>query len=173
MSGLETVAAGSLLFSKYLLAIGSVWGWIAAVIGYFLTMIYNFKKDIKILAVVVIGLLLLCVYGWYKWSIGIKGLQIFDYVVIVLTVVFGLWLAYMEWKSKKKLWFQQTVITVLCMAAYIMLGLGLNKGWYCLGIAHVFLFYVYYKKGAYVYTVMQAISIYIALTKVTSLPLPF
>ena len=173
MSCLETVSATSLLVSKYFLAIGSVFGWMAAVFGYFLTMIYNFKKDIKVLAVVVIGLLLLCAYGWYKWSVGLKGLQIFDYIVIVSTVFMGLGLAYVEWKSKKPLWLQQTVITLLCMAAYIMLGLGMNGGWYCLGTAHGFLCYVYCKKGAYVYTALQVVSIYIALTKVTSLPLPF
>jgi len=173
MSCLETVSAVSLLVSKYLLAIGSVSGWVAGVVGYILTGTYNFKKDIKILGVVAIGLLLLCTYGWYKWSVGLKGLQIFDYLVIALTIIGGLSFAYSEWKSKKALWFQQTVITLLCMAAYVMLGLGLNSGWYCLGTAHAFLCYVYYKKGAYVYTGQQVISVYIALTKVTSLPMPF
>jgi hypothetical protein len=173
MSVLETLAAGSLLASKYLLATGSIYGWIVAATGYFLTMIYNIKKDIKILAIVVVGLLFLCLYGWYKWSVGLKGLQVFDYTVIVLTIIFGLCFAYAEWKSKKPLWLQQIIITFLCMIAYIMLGLSLNGGWYCLATAHSILIYVYLRKGGYVYTVLQVASVYIALTKVTSLPLPF
>lgn len=174
MTCLEVAASSSLLISKYLLAIGGIAGWAVAAIGYALTTIYNFRKDIKVMAVVTLGLLLLCLYGWYKWTVGIKGLQILDLVVIAGTVIGGLSLAYSEWKAKKPLWVQQVLITLLCMAAYIFLGLGKVAGWYCLAVAHSLLTYVYTKKGGYAFTVMQIISVYIALAKVIKyLPSPF
>ncbi len=175
MKILEVAGSGSLLISKYLLAVGSIFGWIAAIVGYALTGVYNFKRDIRIIAVVVIGLLLLSAYGWYKWECHVKGLQTFDYTVILLTTCAGFALGYIEWKGKRPLWKSQTAVTLLCMAAYLFLGFGKIEGWYCLGFAHVLLTFIYFSKRSYVYTVLQIFSVYIALTKITHglLPLPF
>lgn len=165
MTGVEAASATSLLVSKYFLAINSVWGWVLAIVGYFLAGIYNASKGLKILAVVVIGLMLLSAYGWYKWATHMSGLQVFDIVVICGTVVFGGAIAFYQYRHRRPLWKVETAINILCMAAYVLLGLGSDWGWVCLIGAHIGLAYLYMIKHGYIFVGQQIISICIAVFK--------
>lgn len=173
MGGIEVVASISLFVSKYFLATSNELGWAIAVVGYFLVTIYNFNKELRILAVVSIGLLGLSLYGWYKWSSELSGLQLIDYVVISCTIIAGIGLAYHEWKTKKPMWLSQVLATTLCMIAYVFIGLHYDAGWGALLIAHIFLGSIYFKNKGYMFAILQVFSFYIALAMITPLPLPF
>ena len=170
---LEILCSSILLAGKYFLAIESICGWYATATGYGLYTVFNFKKSLKIISIITTGLFLLSSYGLYKWHSRLNGLETFDYIVITLTLIFGSVVAYFEWKSKKPGWLSQTIVNFLAMTAYTMIGLGIKSGWWFLAGTHVILPFVYGKRGAYVTVVMQIISLYVALTNVTSLQLPF
>ncbi|MBN2884556.1 nicotinamide mononucleotide transporter [Patescibacteria group bacterium] len=163
---LESAAATSLMLSKYFLAISSILGWWLSIIGYILTAILNIKIKLRIVAVIVIGLSLLSVYGLYKWEQEINGLQIIDYIIISLSGIMATALIIYEAKHKKPFWFLQSIATLAFMLAFIALGLKLDIGWHALLIGHINNMYLYYQKQAYIIGVMQIISIIIVLTKI-------
>lgn len=173
MRFLEVVSSILAITSKYLLSVNSIWGWSLGAAGYAIITGYNFKRKVPIVASLTAGLMLLLLYGWYKWFIDVKGLQTLDYIVIVLTLVFALSIGYNQYKSKTPLWFPQVISTVFFMGGFILIGLGSLLGWYGLLLGHVVIGYIYYKKRAFIYVLVQIISIYIALSKLYDLPMLF
>lgn len=163
---LELAASGSLMLSKYFLAISSVWGWWLSIIGYVLVTIFNLKVKLKIMAIIVAGLALLSTYGLYKWTYSITGLQLIDFVIISLSSLSAIVLIVHEAKNKKPFWVLQSIATIAFSFAFIALGLKMEIGWYALLIGHINNTYLYYQKKAYIVGAMQIISIIIVLTKI-------
>ena len=163
---LETLASVSLMMSKYFLAISSILGWWLSIIGYILTAIFNAKIKLKIVVPVISGLALLSVYGLYKWSYGIKGLQLLDLIIIGLSCIFAIILIIKEARQRKPLWIFQTITTITFSFAFIALGMKMEIGWYALLLGHINNTYLYYQKKAYIIGVMQIISIVIVLVKI-------
>ncbi len=162
---LETASAISLMLSKYFLAVSSIMGWWFSIIGYLLTTIFNIKIKLKIVATIVAGLTILSIYGLYKWTNEITGLQILDFIIIVLSITFATILITNEAKRKKPFWILQSIATISFATAFILLGLKLEIGWYALIIGHINNTYLYYKKKAYIICSTQIISITIAIFK--------
>ncbi|MEI6773720.1 MAG: nicotinamide mononucleotide transporter [bacterium] len=162
---LETMAAGTLMLSKYFLAISSVYGWWLSILGYALTTIFNLKIKLKIVAIVVTGLGLLSVFGLYKWSYEIHGLQAIDFIIIGVSSIFATILIIREAKAKRPFWILQSIATIAFTVAFITLGMKLNIGWYALLIGHINNMYLYYKNKAYIVATMQVVSIIIVLVK--------
>ncbi|MEI7920092.1 MAG: nicotinamide mononucleotide transporter [bacterium] len=162
---LETLASTSLMLSKYFLAISSTFGWWFSIIGYVLTAILNVKIKLKIVAIVVAGLSLLSVYGLYKWTNAIQGLQLIDFMIIAVSSICATILIIIEAKQKRPLWILQTITTLSFTFAFIALGMKLEIGWYALLVGHINNTYLYYKKKAYIMGIMQIISIIIVITK--------
>ena len=117
---------------------------------------------------IISGLALLSAYGLYKWSYGIAGLQVIDFIIIGLSSVFALVLIITEARKKRPFWILQTITTITFSVAFITLGMKMPIGWYALLIGHVNNTFLYYKKGAYIIGVMQIISIIIVLVKILS-----
>ncbi len=163
---LEAAAAVTLMLSKYFLAISSVFGWWLSIAGYILTAIFNAKIKLKIVVPVITGLAILSAYGLYKWTYGIHGLQIIDFIIIGLSGLFALVLIITEARNKKPFWVLQTITTITFSFAFITLGMKMDIGWYALLLGHINNTYLYYKKNAYIIGVMQIISIIIVLVKI-------
>lgn len=163
---LELASATSLMLSKYFLALGSVWGWWLSILGYVLTSIFNVKIKLKAVAGIVAGLAVLSAYGLYKWSYDIAGLQLFDWIVIIISLILSAILIWKEAKTGKPYWALQSITTLAFAAAFITLGMKIEIGWYVLLIGHINNTYLYYKKGAYIISVMQVVSIVIVLVKI-------
>lgn len=162
---LEIVASGLLMLSKFFLAISSVFGWWLSILGYALVTILNIKLKLKIVAVTVMMLSLLSVYGLYKWSYKIVGLQPIDFAIITLGVISALVLIVIEAKQKKPLWILQSIVTIAFCSAFILLAMKIGVGWYALLIGHINNAYLYHKKQAYIVESMQIISVIIVLFK--------
>jgi hypothetical protein len=163
---LEALASTSLMLSKYFLAISSTFGWWFSIIGYALTAILNVKIKLKIVAIVVAGLSLLSIYGLYKWTNAIQGLQFIDFIIIAISGICATILIIIEAKNKRPFWVLQTIATLAFIFAFITLGMKLEIGWYALLIGHINNTYLYYKKQAYIIGIMQIISIIIVITKI-------
>ncbi len=163
---LEAAASTSLMMSKYFLSLGSVWGWWLSILGYILTSFLNVKIKLKAVAGIVAGLAILSAYGLYKWTYEISGLQIFDWVIIIITLVSSFILISKEARDKKPYWVLQTVATISFAFAFIALGMKMEIGWYALLIGHINNTYLYYKKEAYIISAMQIVSIIIVLVKI-------
>lgn len=163
---LEAAASTSLMLSKYFLAMSSVIGWYLSILGYVLTTIFNLKIKLRIAATIVATLALLSVYGLYKWSYAITGLQLIDYVIISLSSIFAIILIVTEARKNKPLWIIQSFATIIFTFAFIALGMKLEIGWYALLLGHINNTYLYYKKGAYIIGFMQIVSIIIVLVKI-------
>jgi len=162
---LEALASVSLMLSKYFLAISSIFGWWLSILGYILTAIFNLKINFKIVATTVAGLAVLSVYGLYKWSCQIPGLQLIDFIIISASGIFAIILIIREAKEKKQFWLLQTITTITFSLAFISLGMKMEVGWYALLVGHINNTYLYYRKKAYIIGVMQIISIIIVITK--------
>lgn len=163
---LEATASTSLMLSKYFLALGSIWGWWLSILGYVLTSLFNTKIKLKAVAGIVAGLAILSAYGLYKWTYNISGLQIFDWVVIILSLIFSTILIIKEAKARKPYWILQTVATIAFAFAFITLGMKMEIGWVALLVGHINNTYLYYKKEAYIISVMQIVSIVIVLIRI-------
>lgn len=170
---LELTASSALMLSKYFLAIGSIFGWWLSIIGYALTTIFNIRIKLKGVVTIVAGLTIISIYGLYKWSNEIIGLQIIDFIIICISSVVAFFIILKEAKEKKSLWIFQSIAIISFTAAFILLGLKLQFGWYALLIGHINNTYLYTKKRAYIIGFMQIISIYIVLSKLYGLPMPF
>lgn len=134
--------------------------------GYALTSLFNVKIKLKAVAGIVAGLAVLSAYGLYKWTYGISGLQLFDWIIIVISSILSIAMIAKEAKSKKPFWVLQTITTISFAFAFIALGMKMEIGWYALLIGHINNTYLYYKKEAYIIGVMQIISIIIVLCKI-------
>ncbi len=163
---LEATASTSLMLSKYFLALGSVWGWWLSILGYILTSFFNVKIKLKAVAGIVAGLAVLSAYGLYKWTYHISGLQLFDWIVIIVSLILSIILITKEVKTKRPYWMLQTIATIAFAFAFIALGMKMEIGWYALLIGHINNTYLYYKKEAYIISVMQIVSIVIVLVKI-------
>jgi hypothetical protein len=166
LRALEAVSSTSLMLSKYFLAIGSIYGWLLSILGYVLTAFFNIKIKLKIAAIIVSVFAVISAYGFYKWSFEINGLQIIDYLIIILGSIFSTIMIISEAKKKKPLWFLQSIATVLFTIAFISLGMKMEIGWYALLLGHINNTFMYYKKNAYILSLMQIISIIIVLCKI-------
>lgn len=163
---LEATASTSLMLSKYFLALGSVWGWWLSILGYILTSFFNITIKLKAVAGIVAGLAVLSAYGLYKWTYHISGLQLFDWIVVIISFILSVILITKEVREKRPYWILQTVATIAFAFAFIALGMKMEIGWYALLIGHINNIYLYYKKEAYIISVMQVISIVIVLVKI-------
>ncbi|MEA3399412.1 MAG: nicotinamide mononucleotide transporter [Patescibacteria group bacterium] len=163
---LEAIASTSLMLSKYFLALGSVWGWWLSILGYILTSFFNVKIKLKAVAGIVAGLAVLSAYGLYKWTYYISGLQLFDWIVIIVSLILSIILIIKEVKTKRPYWMFQAIGIIAFAFAFITLGMKMEIGWYVLLIGHINNTYLYYKKEAYIISVMQVVSIVIVLVKI-------
>lgn len=163
---LEAISSTALMLSKYFLSISSIYGWWLSILGYALTAIFNLKIKLRIAVAVISGLCLLSVYGLYKWTNGIVGLQIIDFVIIGLSCILATLLTIVEAKKKRPFWIPQTITTITFTFAFIALGMKMEIGWYALLLGHINNTYLYYKKEAYIIGFMQIISIIIVLVKI-------
>lgn len=170
---IEIISSISAILSKYLLSIDHIYGWILGAIGYILITIYNQKREMHIVAMVTVGLTFITLYGWYKWSINIHGLDNIDYTIVTLTLVFVIIIGIKQSIKKAPLWFIQTITTLFFMGGFILIGLGFIEGWYFLGFGHILIGYIYYRKKAFLYVTVQVISICIVLSKILQLPIIF
>lgn len=162
---LELSASSALMLSKYFLAIGSIFGWYLSIIGYALTTLFNIKIKLKGVVTTVAALTIISIYGLYKWSNKIIGLQVIDFIIIGTSIIFAFFIIIKEAKEKKPLWFFQAIAIISFTAAFILLGLHSQLGWYALIIGHINNTYLYTKKRAYIIGIMQIISIIIVLIK--------
>jgi len=165
---LEFAAAASLTLSKYFLSISSILGWWLSITGYILTAILNVRIGLRIAVTITVALALLSAYGLYKWQYEIVGLQTLDLFIIALTLLFAVFIIKKEAKEKRDLWLIQSLTVLIFSAAFILLGLKLNIGWYALLIGHVNNLYLYYRKKAFMIVVTQIISIIIVILKLLS-----
>lgn len=167
----QAIAAIAGIASKLLLANNNIWGWVLAIMGYVLVAIYNFFYiKLKILSVVVVGLALLCAYGLVKWFSGTVGIQMLDWVIVVLTIIFSIWLTVIESKNQAPLWQLSIIVAFTTFIAWISLGLKFAViGWFALLISHSLLFYIYARKKSWAFVVMQMISFAIAAWKLSDL----
>ncbi len=163
---LEIAVATSLALSKYFLAINNIIGWWLSITGYSLTTIYNVKIKLKIVAVITAALASLSVYGLYKWSNHIPGLQLIDILVIGLSILFSIILIVREAQEKKPFWLFQTIAIIAFSSAFITLGMKMEIGWYLMALGHVNNFYLYYKKEAYIISLFQVVSLIIVLYRI-------
>jgi hypothetical protein len=170
---IEIISSIAAILSKYFLSINDIYGWILGTIGYILITIYNKKREMPIVAMVTLGLTFTTLYGWYKWNINIHGSDIIDYIIVTLTIIFVIIIGKKQSSQKAPLWFIQTITTLFFMIGFILIGLDFIEGWYSLGIGHLLIGYIYYKKRAFIYVFVQAISIYIVLSKLSIAPMPF
>ena len=167
---IEIVSSISALTSKILLFFENILGWPFSIIGYILVAIYNFREKYTLLAVTVSGLVFTCSYSWYKWAYEIQGLQLFDYIVIGLTALFGLVVYILKVRKDGLLGHLQGIVTVTVLSAFMLLGYKeYLYGWLCLFISYCILCYLYSKKKAYFYVTLQILSLTIALVKVIKL----
>ncbi len=162
---LEALSAGSLMLSKYFLAISSIFGWWLSIIGYTLATLLNIKIKLRIVSTISVGLALLSVYGLYKWLNDVPGLQFVDFAIIAISILFALVLTITEAKQQKQFWIVQSICTIAFSSAFILLGMKMEIGWYALLIGHINNTYLYYKKEAFIIAFMQIVSIIIVLTK--------
>lgn len=162
---LESAAATSLMLSKYFLAISSVYGWWLSILGYMLTTLFNIKIKLKIVATIVAALTILSAYGLYKWSSQISGIQLIDWVVIIISSIFSLILIISEARNKKPYWILQSIATISFAFAFIAIGMKMEIGWFALLTGHINNTFLYYKKEAYIISFMQIISIIIVIVK--------
>ncbi len=167
----QIAAAFAGIVSKMLLATDNIWGWILAIIGYVLVAIYNlFYVQLKILAVVVIGLAFLCIYGLVKWLGQTEGIQILDWVIVITTILFSIWLSIVESKNKAPLWRISLFVAFTTFLAWITLGMKINiMGWSTLLVSHALLCFIYANKKSWAFVVMQVISFGIAVWKLYDL----
>lgn len=163
---LEAASSTSLMLSKYFLALGSIWGWCLSILGYILLSFFNAKIKLKAVAGIVSGLAVLSAYGLYKWTYHISGLQLFDWIVIIISFILSIILISKEVREKRPYWILQTIATIAFAFAFIALGMKMEIGWYALLIGHINNTYLYYRKEAYIISVMQIVSIGIVLFKI-------
>jgi len=167
---IEIISSISALLSKILLATDSIFGWPLGLIGYVLVAIYNFIRKDTLLAITVVGLSFMCLYGWYKWSISLNGLLLIDYVILTATALFGLYVYVKTARKSGLMGHLQGLITVSTISAFIMLGYKiLLGGWVALLISHIMLAYFYNKRKAKYYVTLQIISMIIAGIKIYKL----
>lgn len=166
---LQIASSVPLMLSKYFLAISSPFGWWLSIAGYVMAIIFNLKVGLKITTIVVSGLVLLSVYGLYKWTYEISGLQIIDFLIIGLSSAIAVIFVISEFRAKRPFWLLQTISMVARIIAFLTIGMGIELGWVALLINHISNAYTYHKKKAYVIFVMQLVSIVISLMKVWEL----
>ena len=146
---IQIVSSVLSLVSKYFLATENIWGWWIAVFAYILVAIYNAKANLKIYSLIGVSLALLTFYGGCKWSAGIQGLGLFDYIVVAATIFTTFYFAIQGSKFKKPLWIHQTVGVAVFMASFLLLGWGIDWGWLGLAIGHAINVYIYFRGKAY------------------------
>ena len=169
---LEVVSSLVMVLSKYFLSKDNNYGWILSIIGYMMVVSYNSIRKIFMLAILSAGLLVLSIYGWYKWNNQFTGLQTLDYVIIAITLSINIYLGFNGWRNKKDLWWQQIVASLCSMSGFILLGLQIILfGWFSLLFSHLFIGYTHYKKSDYVYVLVQILSFGIALKKIIEIVL--
>jgi hypothetical protein len=108
---------------------------------------------------------LITAYGLYKWSSQISGIQLIDWVVIIISSIFSLILIISEARNKKPYWILQSIATISFAFAFIAIGMKMEIGWFALFIGHINNTYLYYKKEAYIISLMQIVSIIIVIVK--------
>lgn len=163
---LELIGSMSLMASKYFLAISSIWGWNLSIFGYILISILSLKIKLRIAALITATSALLSIYGLYKWTNNVDGLQAIDYTIIGLSIIFSIFLVIFEARKKRELWFVQTLTSIFCIIAFITLGMKMQVGWWALFLVHSINIYLYGKKKAYIVVGIQIVSMIIALVKI-------
>jgi hypothetical protein len=161
----QIISALTLLSSKYFLATDNIIGWWFSVTGYLLACFWNVKNNLKIYALLVFSLALLSTYGGYKWATNIEGLEIFDYFVIIGTLIISLLLAKKAQKLNKNMWKYQISGTFLFMFAFILIGFKHSEGWVLMFAGHFLTGYIYLKTRAYAFVIVQILSAYIAASQ--------
>jgi hypothetical protein len=164
---IEIVSVISLLFSKILLAIESIYGWPLSFAGYVLVSYYNYARKYTLLGTTVAGLAATSAYGWYKWYSGFHGFYSFDWVIVIITAVFGVVIYALKARKGGLMGHLQGVITLTTLSGFVFLGFKITlMAWTCLALSHILLTVFYAKDGAKYYVALQIISLIVALWKI-------
>jgi len=162
---IESASAVILLLGKVLLTGGYPLAWGLSLVGYVLATWSNDIRKYAVLKVLTASLVVLSGYGIYRSYFDIKGLQIFDGGVVVITAFICIYIAHQIAKEKKPLWFLQILAATFALSSWIVLGLGIHEGWWLLLAGHIALGILYSKppNPSYPYMGLQAISAIIAI----------
>ncbi len=153
------------LYAKYLLVKKDYFGWFFAALGAGVSAYLAFLSGLFIWFMLEIYSLLSFLYGYYKWKKEINKYGYVDFGLSIVTVIFML---YFSFVSLGLVTFLQ-----LIMAFMFIIGSGLiilNKesfwGWGFLSLGHVFLAFITYSSGLYIFCVFQILSLVTALSGV-------
>jgi len=161
---IEILAALLLSISKYFLVIWSAEWWILSSFWYIVSFIYLFfLLKLPISSVLQLWLLLLNLYWFYKRTVWFSWLLLIDYVVIFITVIIALFIAYFEIKKHKKLRIYEIVAIISWMLWFIYLAFQ-NNIWRLLIIFNLIIFnYIFLKKRSYIFVITQTLAIIVII----------